>query len=99
MENLLFTPDLNKQNHYTCRASVLSPAPSAVNNVTVISYEIQNHEIVLDLTWHPPSTPNGVLASYKICAGGDPLQPDEEIEANSRQHQCHEDLNVSRMQY
>ena len=94
MENLLFTPDLNKQNHYTSRASVLSPAPSVVTNVTVVSYEIQNHEIVLDLTWYPPSTPNGVLASYKICAGGNPLRPDEEVMPNSRQHQCHEDLNV-----
>ena len=92
MENLLFTPDL--QNHYTSRASVRSPAPSIVTNVTVVSYEIQNHEIVLELTWYPPSTPNGVLASYKICAGEDPLRPDEEVMPNSRRHQCQEDLNV-----
>ena len=94
MENLLFTPDLNKQNHYTSRASVLSPAPSVVNNVTVVSYEIQKHLIVLNLTWYPPTTPNGVLASYKICAGEYPLRPDEEIMLNSRRHHCHEDLNV-----
>ena len=80
-DSLPFRPDSNLQ--YTCTASVRSPAPSAVNNFTVVSYNIQRPYVILDLQWYPPSTPNGELGQYDICVGGEPLGPNEE--QNSRQ--------------
>lgn len=90
-ENLPFRPDLNHE--YTCTESVLSPAPSAVNNFTVVSYNIHQNEVTLDLAWYPPSITNGDLAPYKICVGEDPLRPNEEVRQNTR-HFC-EELSVS----
>ena len=82
--NLLFQPDLNRQNYYTCRKSVISPAPSVVNNFTVISYELQHDlEVALDLSWYPPSASNGNLAPYNICVGEYPLRPDEEVQPHA----------------
>ena len=89
-ENLPFEPDLNHE--YICTKSVLSPAPSVVNNFTVVSY-IHQTEVTLDLAWYPPSVPNGELAPYNICMGEDPLKSNEEVRQNTG-HFC-EELSVS----
>ena len=90
-DNLPYRPDNNLK--YECNASVISPPPSPVNNFTVVSYELQQSRIILDLEWYPPAFPIGNLAPYDICVGREPLGPNEEVGQNTG-HFCAE-LSVS----
>ena len=87
----IWTRDLTYQpavHTYSCRASTLSPAPSNVQSLNVTSYCF-NHsdEIVLEFSWSPPSTFNGVPASYDVCIGPKPLVYTEELAPNIG-HSC-----------
>lgn len=86
MNNLIFTPVTHT---YVCTQSVVSPAPSSVNNVTVISYKVDNlqNEITLNLSWSLPLTFNGQQQPYNICIGDEPLEPNEDVQPNAG-HLC-----------
>ena len=71
---------------YTCELSSLSPAPSLVNNFTIVSRSINGAEVNLSFKWSPPTVINGQLASYAICIGSTPLEPEEEPQDNV--HKC-----------
>lgn len=73
---------------HTCIESALSPAPGLVESFTVNDYSITGSQITLDLDWSPPNMPNGVLAPYNICIGGEPLGATEELVGSSRGHTC-----------
>lgn len=75
ISNVPYTPP---RYSFTCTESAVSPAPSPVRNFTVTSYSIDDNQITLDMDWTPPSMPNGELAPYNICIGGEPLAPSEE---------------------
>ena len=63
---------------YECSLSTLSPPPSPVTNLELISYAIRQFDITLTLSWSPPSVPNGLLAPYNVCIGTVPLEPTQE---------------------
>ena len=73
---------------FTCIESAVSPAPSPVLNFTVASYSINDNQITLDLDWLPPSMPNGELAPYNICIGGEPLAPSKDQSRIRGGHTC-----------
>ena len=75
-ENLPYVP-LPPTFH--CNKSVISPSPSTVDNFTVLSHNVSDLLITLDLLWTPPSTPNGILDAYNVCIGAKPLKPAEEV--------------------
>lgn len=72
---------------YTCMASALAPAPSAVDTLAVVPYFTDGPEVTLQLTWSPPAILNGDLSSFDVCIGSIPLDPHEEIVADGR-HEC-----------
>ena len=80
--NLIYVPPSpkNKNYDYLCTESTLSPAPSLVRDLSVISYNVDSSDITLSLRWSPPSTPNGILTPYNICIGAEPLESDEEVQ-------------------
>ena len=82
--NLVYVPlrPRNRSYDYQCTESTLSPAPSLVRDLSVISYNVDSSDITLSLRWSPPSTPNGILTPYNICIGAEPLEPDEEVHPN-----------------
>ena len=91
-DGLIYTPP---PNIYKCEESVVSPAPSPVNNFKVISYHLNEVPfITLSMTWSPPSTPNGELAPYNVCIGSEPLGPEEDVQPNTG-HICGNLINVS----
>ena len=63
---------------YTCELSAVSPAPGFVENFTTTSFFTNGPEITLYLEWSPPMIINGQLASYEVCIGSTPLEPEEE---------------------
>ena len=80
-DSLIYT---RESTLYKCEESVVSPAPSPVNNFTVISYNLDRVPfITLNMRWSPPSTPNGVLTSYNVCIGSEPLNPEEDVQPNT----------------
>ena len=84
---------------YFCRASTLSPAPSSVQSLNVTSYCFnRSDEIVLDFSWSPPSTFNGVPANYEVCIGSEPLEYTEEVAPNIGRFCALESLPVSFLQ-
>ena len=83
-ENLPYIPN---RYPYTCTKSVVSPSPSVVDNLNVISYNVNDRQITLDLQWTPPSTPNGILDAYNICIGAEPLEPGEDVQPHTS-HFC-----------
>lgn len=64
---------------YDCSLSTLSPSPSTVRNLNVISYAIGLVQITLKLSWSPPLFSNGELGAYDICVGIGPLEPEDEL--------------------
>ena len=72
-DNLPYRPDNNLK--YTCNASVISPPPSPVNNFTVVSYDIQQSQIILDLEWYPPAFPDGTWPPTISVWGESPWGP------------------------
>lgn len=81
---------------YSCRASTLSPAPDSVQSLNVTSYCF-NHsdEIVLEFSWSPPLTFNGVPASYDVYIGPEPMEYTGEVEPNKDHSGDLESLSVS----
>jgi hypothetical protein len=73
---------------FTCTESAVSPAPSPVRNFTVTSYSIDGNQITLDMDWTPPSMPNGELAPYNICIGGQPLAPSDNRMGTGEGYAC-----------
>ena len=65
-------------NDYECSLSTLSPPPSPVTNLELISHVIRQFDITLTLSWSPPTVPNGLLAPYNVCIGTEPLEPTQE---------------------
>lgn len=65
---------------YECSLSTLSPPPSPVTNLELISHTIRRFDITLTLSWSPPTIPNGLLAPYNVCIGIVPLEPTQEPE-------------------
>ena len=71
---MLFTPPLHS---YQCTIDATSPAPTAVQNVSVESFQTLGHaEIMLSVSWDPPLNVNGVLKSYNVCLSLTPLEND-----------------------
>ena len=88
MWNTTTVPYTPPSYSYTCTESALSPAPSLVQNFTMNLYFINGNQITLDLDWSPPSMPNGELAPYNICIGGEPLNATEDPMGSSGGHTC-----------
>lgn len=73
---------------YQCQLSVISPAPSSVDDFTVTSYHVDNRNLItLNMRWSPPTEPNGALGAYNVCVGGEALDFQEEVQPHSR-HIC-----------
>ena len=86
----MYTPPMYT---YSCQASTLALAPSSIQNLTVQSYCLNEYdEIVIDLSWSPPVTFNGVSANYNICIGPEALEPDEYIAPYDPAHVCISEL-------
>ena len=86
--NLPYTPPrLTAAGYdYECSLSTLSPRPSQVTNLELISYTIRQFDITLitmTLRWSPPKFPNGILAPYNICVGVSPLDPTQEPQTDN----------------
>ena len=75
------------RHDYLCTASAVSPAPSQVENLTIIPSFTSDLEVNIYLEWSPPSITNGELMSYDICIGSVPLDLDEDI-PSSGEHEC-----------
>ena len=73
---------------FTCTESAISPAPSPVLSFAVNDYSINDNQITLELDWLPPSMPNGELAPYNICIGGEPLAPSENQPGSGAGYTC-----------
>ena len=86
--NTTIVPYLPPNYSFTCTESASSPAPSPVQNFTVNSYSIDDSQITLYMDWSPPSMPNGELAPYNICIGGEPLTPTENLMGSDDGHTC-----------
>lgn len=73
---------------YRCSVSARSPAPSPVRNLSIISYSFNMlQQVLLNLSWLPPSHPNGVLNDYNICIGPSSISTDSETLPESP-HTC-----------
>ena len=68
---------------YECRLSTLSPPPSPVTNLQLVSHTIRQFDITLTLSWSPPKFPNGILAAYNVCVGVSPLDPTQEPQTDN----------------
>lgn len=68
---------------YECTLSTLSPPPSPVTNLELISHIIRQFDITLTLTWSPPKFPNGILAAYNVCVGVSSLKPTQEPQTDN----------------
>ena len=80
-DNLIFTP---RSHIYKCEQSVVSPAPTPVNNFKVTSYNLDKEPfITLNMNWTPPLTPNGMLTPYNVCIGSEPLDSEEVVQPNT----------------
>ena len=87
MWNSSSIPYVPSAHIYTCELSALSPAPSLVENFTVISFFTDGPEVTLSLEWSSPAIINGQLASYDICIGPISLEPEEDV-SNDGVHEC-----------
>ena len=69
---MLFIPPLHS---YKCPAiNATSPAPTAVQNVRVESFQVLGHaEISVNISWDLPLNVNGVLKAYNVCLSLMPL--------------------------
>lgn len=67
---LFFVPN---STVYTCGVSALSPAPSVVQNFTIISYTVIRNMISLNFSWEQPLEPNGIIKNYSLCVSGEEL--------------------------
>ena len=76
-------PYVPPRHLYMCEQSALSPAPSLVQNITIISYFIDHAEVTMYLEWSPPLTLNGELRSYEVCIGNEKLKPTDIVNSKS----------------
>lgn len=81
-EQMIITPPLHQ---YNCNFSAKSPAPSAVQNVTVESFEALGHAAIsVEVSWDPPADANGVLDTFHVCLGLMPLENSTEQAVSCR---------------
>ena len=76
-------PYVPTRHLYMCEQSALSPAPSLVRNIRIISYFIDHAEVTMYLEWSPPLTLNGELHSYEVCIGNEKLKPTDIVNSKS----------------